>query len=179
MLQSAALVTDDLGGRFFHHPSKKGPRMPVKLSVGLSRKVGEPNYGSRGAIVNIEMELDSALLSEPQRLQERIGQLFGVVRASLAKELNGNGTHAPAAPPASRTAGNGNGNGHGQQTSNGDDRASVAPATPQQVKAVYAIARSKGIQLPQFLHQRFQVTRADDLTKQEASRLIDELKNQG
>lgn len=150
--------------------------MPLKLNVGLNRKVGEANYGSRGANVNIEMELDSALLNEPQKLQERIGQLFGVVRTSLAKELNGT---APAAAARSPSNGNGqsNGNGHSQPAAN-NDRASVAPATPQQVKAIYAIGRSKGIEVPQFLHQRFQVTRADDLTKQEASRLIDEMKRQ-
>lgn len=151
--------------------------MPLKLNVGLSRKVGEANYGSRGAIVNIEMELDSALLSEPQRLQERIRQLFGVVRASLAQELNGNGAHAPATSAPAATHRNGNGNGGNGNDANGNE-APVAPATPSQVKAIYAIGRSKGIQLPQFLHQRFQVTRADDLTKQEASRLIDEMKRQ-
>ncbi len=36
--------------------------MPMKLNVGLSRKVGEPNYGSRGASVNLELELDAALV---------------------------------------------------------------------------------------------------------------------
>lgn len=152
--------------------------MPLKLNVGLSRKVGEANYGSRGANVNIEMELDSALLNEPQKLQERIGQLFGVVRTSLAKELSGT---APAAGSRSTSNGNGQSNGNGndhRQPAANNDRASVAPATPSQVKAIYAIGRSKGIEVPQFLHQRFQVTRADDLTKQEASRLIDEMKRQ-
>ncbi len=46
--------------------------MPLKLNVGLSRKVGEPNYSSRGASVNLELELDSAIVGEPDRLQERI-----------------------------------------------------------------------------------------------------------
>ncbi|MGZ0174755.1 MAG: hypothetical protein ACKVHE_35095 [Planctomycetales bacterium] len=31
--------------------------MPMKLNVGLSRKIGEPNFGSRGASVNLELEL--------------------------------------------------------------------------------------------------------------------------
>ena len=80
--------------------------MPLKLNLGLSRKVGETNYGSRGASVNIEMELESALVGEPVKLLERIRQIFDTVRSSLADELNGatptpptqtNGYHASTA----------------------------------------------------------------------------------
>ena len=36
--------------------------MPLKLNVGVSRKVGLPDYGSVGAVCNLEMELDAGLL---------------------------------------------------------------------------------------------------------------------
>lgn len=145
--------------------------MPLKVSVGLNRKVGEPNYGSRGVNVNLEMELDQALLNEPQQLQTRIRQLFGMLRTTLAQELEG-GNGAAKSSEARPQVRNGNHPNNGADTS----RASARPATPSQVKAIYAIGRSQGVDLPHLLHERFQVTRADDLTVPEASRLIDELK---
>lgn len=63
--------------------------MPLKLNVGLSRKVGEPNFGSRGASVHLELELDSALVTEPDRLRDRIRSLFQLVRAAVDEELRG------------------------------------------------------------------------------------------
>src|SRR4051794_40846628 len=104
--------------------------MPLKLNIGLSRKVGEANYGSRGASVNVELELESALIGEPVKLQDRIRQLFSVVRTSLAEELNGNG-HAPShengnsngKPPATNGNGNGNGNGNANGNGNGNGNA--------------------------------------------------------
>ena len=66
---------------------KENNSMPMKMNVGLSRKIGEANYGSRGASINLELELDSGLATDSARLQERIRQLFGLVRKSLDEEL--------------------------------------------------------------------------------------------
>ena len=61
----------------------------LKLNVGFSRKVGEANYGSRGASVNLELEVESGLAHEPDSLRERVRQLFRMARASVEEELNG------------------------------------------------------------------------------------------
>jgi hypothetical protein len=133
--------------------------MPLKVNVGLSRKIGEANYGSRGANVNIEMEFDSTLVSEPGKLQSRIRQLFGLMRASLSEELNG-----------SNGATNGNGSDNGQKN------ATARRATQSQVKAIYAIAKSQHLDLSPWLRERFQVIKPEELGIKEASQAIDELK---
>ena len=155
--------------------------MPLKLNVGASRKVTDNNYGSRGASVNLEMELDTTLVNEPPRLQERIRHLFQVARTSLAEELNGGSHHT---------------NGHATPTTNGDhpqaiDRRSMARATSgsstasvprsttSQSKALHAIAHSHGIHLADFLRNQLQVRRPEDLKIRQASAAIDELKATG
>lgn len=142
--------------------------MPLKVNVGLTKKVGEANYGSRGASVNVEMELESTLVTEPGKLQERIRQLFTVVRSSLAEELNGNGHSKPA------TNGNGNGtNGHGPTDQNGAGNGQERPrrpATQSQVKALHAITKSKNLNLGDLLRNQFSVRKPEDLSISEPVR---------
>ena len=71
--------------------------MPMKINAGLSRKVGELNFGSRGASVNIELEVDADLAADTARLRQRIRGLYGVIREALNEELHGNGT-GPSLP---------------------------------------------------------------------------------
>jgi hypothetical protein len=61
--------------------------MPVQLNVGLSRKIGQPNFGSRGASLNLEVELDASAIDAPDRLRERIKQLYGLMKVSIDDEL--------------------------------------------------------------------------------------------
>ena len=65
----------------------------IKLNAGFSRKVGEANYSSRGASVNLELELESSLASDPEKMQEKIRNLFLLARKAVDEELkNGNGS---------------------------------------------------------------------------------------
>jgi hypothetical protein len=133
--------------------------MPLTLNVGLSKKVGEPNYSSRGASVNVEMELESALANEPDKFKARVKQLFGMAREAVDEELrNGHGQ-----------AGNGT---NGRNGSNGD---SDPPATASQARALHAIAKKQHVNLQQLLRDRFGINKPDDLLLKEASELIDEL----
>ena len=148
--------------------------MPLKLNIGLSRKIGESNYGSRGASINVEMELDSTLVNDPPKLQERIRQLFGLVKTSLAEQLNGNGSGSqnPSNVPAPAT-GQEQGNGNGSPQHSNPPR----PATQSQVKAIFAIARAQKLNVHQVLRDRFNVGKPEDLSIKEASQLIDSLKS--
>jgi hypothetical protein len=145
--------------------------MPLKVNVGLTRKVGESNYGSRGASVNLDLELDGSLVNEPAKLKEKIAQAFSLVRTSLDAELNG---HA-----------NGNGNGHaptnGKANGTSSPPAKAAPkprpATQSQIKAIYRIAEQRGHDLGHILHDQFQASKPEELTIAQASAVIDHLKS--
>ena len=145
--------------------------MPLKLNIGLSKKIGQPDYGSLGASVHVELELDSGVIGEPDRLKQQIRHLFGLAKSSIDEELNGerqvsqNG-HGPAA--------NGNG-GHGHASRH---PANGRVATNSQVRAIRAITSRRGLDLEQLLGSRFRLQRPEDLSLADASALIDELKTQ-
>ncbi|MBD3674998.1 MAG: hypothetical protein HUJ26_15885 [Planctomycetaceae bacterium] len=140
--------------------------MPLTLNVNISKKVGEPDYGSRGASVSLQQELDTTLVQQPQQLQSQIQQLFRQARDAVETELFGR--------TASQNGASSNGNGlhsHQQPASRNGRR-----ATQSQVKAIYAIANQQRLDLNGILSQQFQVERPEDLSLREASQLIDDLK---
>ena len=61
--------------------------MPVKLNIGLSRKVGEPNYGSRGASIHLEVELENGVLTDPAAMRDHVQDLYALARQSVDDEL--------------------------------------------------------------------------------------------
>jgi len=139
----------------------------LKLNIGSNKKVGLPDYGSKGASVHLELELDSSLAQNPAQLQGHIKTLFQQARDAVEAELFGREKSPGYEQNGSAT----NGNGH-QRQSNG------RRATNSQVKAIYAITRNQRIDMVNLLQTQYQVDRPEDLSLQEASRLIDELKNQ-
>ena len=73
----------------------------IKLNAGFSRKVGEANFGSRGASVNLELELESG--QDAEKMHEKIRALFGLARKAVDEELRNGGSkeQPPAEAPRS------------------------------------------------------------------------------
>ena len=61
----------------------------IRLNVGLSRKIGQANYGSKGGSVNLEVEVADL---DHTKLRESIHKLFTLAKQSLEDEL---GTEGP------------------------------------------------------------------------------------
>lgn len=154
--------------------------MAVKLSVGLSKKIGLPDYGSLGASCAIEFEIDRTLIEHDlQGFHDKVRGAFAACQQSVQDQLanqqpshnaaptnghNENGHHANG-----YSNGNGNGQGNGQ-------RGNSRPSTASQARAIRAIAGRQRVDLHQLLGDRFNVSRPEDLSISDASSLIDELK---
>ena len=81
--------------------------MPLTLNVGLSRKIGLPDYSSVGADCHLAVELDAGLLADPAALAQRIAQAQAIVAQAVDAELAR--LHAPRRPgrPAGTNGTNG------------------------------------------------------------------------
>lgn len=149
---------------------QEGENLMIKLNCGVSRKVGEPNYGSRGASVNVELELESATVQDPKLLHEKIRRLFALAKTSVDEELGL--ANAPAMPPASNPAPNSQPPHHTGAPANGNGG---KPATDSQLRAIWAISNQLGLDQDAEAHRMYQRP-ASQLSVPEASRLIDHLK---
>ena len=175
----------------------------LRLNIGFNRKLGEANFSSRGASVNLEIEVESGVVREPDKLQAKIDYLFKLAKASVDAQLNGtsppqqpqpaannngnngnngNGTHANAS--AGQANGNGSGNGHssaanGNGSSNGSGNGNGHHASDKQLNFANQLAkgiRGLGTRRLESLSGRMFGKPLADLTSLDASSLIDTLK---
>jgi hypothetical protein len=106
----------------------------MKINVGLSKKVGLPDYGSLGATCNFEFEADQSLLQDDESLRRNVRNAYAACSQAVSDELarqqghaNGNGAaSSQRATPTNQASvqsngngSNGNGNGNGSNGKTG------------------------------------------------------------
>jgi hypothetical protein len=168
--------------------------MPLRLNVGVSRKVGLPEYSSAGASCSIEVELDGSLLGDLDGFHEHVRDAYVACEQAVDDELarlQGQAptpvaSHAASAGGRDRNTLHGNGQGHNNgPESRGNGAAARAggsrgrlsrPATASQVKAIFAIAHAQHADLEGLLRDEYHADHPEELTLSQASALIDKLK---
>jgi len=172
--------------------------MPLRLNIGLSKKLGLPDYGSLGASCNVDIELDAALLqTDTEAFQRHARNAYDACRRAVQEELARHQA-APATAPANHqpataasVGGNGNGNGHsgnGNGSGNGhanghvqsgNGRGNGHPASEKQMTYVRQLAghiKGLGVRRLEALADKMFSKPVASLTSLEASGLIDSLK---
>ena len=172
--------------------------MPLTLNVGISKKIGLPDFGSVGATCNVSVELDAALLTrEPDSFQRHVRNAYAACSQAVNDELARQTTPGASAPPgnasptpAVATNGNGNGTagnsqarpasnvaGHAQQT-NGNGNGSHG-ASQKQIGYINQLARQirgLGVRKLDSLTGKMFGKPLAGLSSLDASALIDQLK---
>ncbi len=138
-------------------PSRRDA-MPLKINVGLSKKIGEPNYGSRGGSVHFEAEVEATLVQDPEELHKRVRYLFRLAQAALVEQL------AASEPNADQ------GEVHGPT-----EKRLLAD---RQLGLIQRLAAQSPISLDELLVEVFETDCCEQLSVGEASRLTDILKTE-
>ena len=150
--------------------------MPLTVNVGLSKKIGQPDYGSLGASCHVEVELDSSLVySDLDGFHQKVKQAFVACSQAVSDELHRQqSASSPAVNGASPQVRSNGEPSRGQAT--GGRRSEVRKATASQVRAIEAIAGKLQLDLAGWLEQRYGLRLAAELSITQASETIDALK---
>jgi hypothetical protein len=141
--------------------------MPLRLNVGVSKKLGLPAYSSVGASCNLDLDLENGVLRDPAGFRDQVRSAFAAAQRAVDDELDR--LRAGGEPIEAREATVLNGHGNGVHAGNGK------PATASQVRAIVSIARRQHADLDGLLCD-LGVTRPEELSLADASKLIDQLK---
>jgi hypothetical protein len=156
----------------------------LKLTVGVSRKLGLPGYSSVGASCALELELDAGLLeSDLDAFHGRVRSAYVAAHQAVHDELarlQGPPRATPSggdesAEPSNRNGSSGGSNGRPPQPRPPASR----PATAGQARVIVSLARRRGADLGVLLREGFAVDRPEDLSLAQASALIDRLRSWG
>ena len=160
--------------------------MPLKLNIGLSQKIGQPDYGSLGASCHVEVELEGALLRDDlDGFHRHVRNLFVTCRQAVNDELarqtsdsTGNRSRPAGQPEPQPTASRANGNSSSGNNGNGNGSNGHRASQKQRNYANQLAGQIPGLgaRRMESLSQKMFGKPVADLASLDASALIDTLK---
>lgn len=150
----------------------------MRVSVTYTKKVPIPGveYASHGHHLTIEVEPPPEIQEDRDRLRKYLSALFSETRERVDEALEISSNDREPIRPA----------GGGHRASGGSQRRSARPqngrapeASPKQINYLRSLASNSGMSyrdLEVFAHDQCGVSRVQDLTKRQASDLIDRLR---
>jgi hypothetical protein len=161
--------------------------MPIKLNVGLTKKIGQPHYGSLSASCHLEFEAENSLLqNDAADFYEQTRRTFAACRRAVEAELAiGDARRAErpsASAPEAKDGGSIPAKGGAAQIGNRGDAenasgedAAVQPASASQLDYIRRLAsrigRAAALRIEVLTQHRFGKP-LPDLSRDEATRLI-------
>lgn len=132
----------------------------LKAIVSYSKKIPVPNsdFSSQGFSLSLETEIPDR---DPALIQAKLQETFELVKASVESELEKHGAAPAGSTPAAKP-----------------EPARSEVASNRQIKFLTDLCQQKGIalsQLNQQIRQQFGVGGLYDLTRKQASELLDSL----
>ncbi|NQU24428.1 MAG: hypothetical protein HQ567_24360 [Candidatus Nealsonbacteria bacterium] len=154
--------------------------MPMKLNVGVSRKIGQPDYGSLGATCIVEVELSSALLQDDlEGFHRQVRAAYDACRQAVSDELARNQSagletnhrRAGTQTPPESDPGHQNSNGHNANVGRGASERQLA-----YIRQLSGQIKGLGVRRLDTLADTMLGKPIASLTSLDASGLIDTLK---
>jgi hypothetical protein len=154
--------------------------MVMKITAGVGRKLGLPEFSSVSANCHVEFEADNGLLNDPQAFHQRVRAAFAACQQAVAEELARQQQGQGAPVPNGRNNGRNDsatsaaaGNGHRNGTTGHAASEKQLDFARQLAKAIPGLGIRRLEALTQKMYGKSLVT----LTSLNASGLIDTLKS--
>ena len=151
--------------------------MSVKVNIGVCKKIGLENYGSAGSHCDIELELDFATMQNPDEFQKQVQNAYRLCRESVESELVNHHTNGRpkqdtqlTTPPKTE-----------YRNSSAPERTDHHfPVSSKQLGYIDQLSKKikglTGTKLDEYCQANFGKV-CNQLSSQEASKLIDAMKN--
>lgn len=157
--------------------------MPLTLNIGLSKKIGQPDFGSLGASCSVAVELDSTLIRDDlDTFHTQVRRAYAACRQAVQDELARHQAEQPSPEAPKPTHGpsghvhGGNGHRDSRPPSNGNGSHTASQKQLDYLNQLARQIRGLGVRRLEDLSQRMFSKPVASLTSLDASGLIDCLK---